>query len=117
MLIEKSGAFTLSSRTVDLFAPEQKAAQDEQLARSRENRLHEEQLWAGIKQKEVQEKLRVEREYRASLLVTKQQELKDFKSARLERLSALKTADVGGFDSAIASLETEIEDLEKFMRG
>jgi DNA-binding protein H-NS len=112
VLHEKDGSFILSSRVFDLFGPEQKAKQEEQAARSRVYRENHERETAEIKQRELEEKLRTEREYRASLLVTKQQELKDFKSARTDRLASLKTADVGGFDSAIASLEAEITALE-----
>lgn len=112
-LTEESDRFILHSKVIDIFEAEKKALQQQRLEASRSSRQNHEDMVAQLKQREVDEKMRTEREYRASLLVTKQQELKDFKSARAERLAALKTADVGGFDSAIALLQEEIEQLEK----
>ncbi len=112
-LTENDGRFLLKSQALDVFESEKAALQKQRLEASRRSRQNHEDMVAQLKQREADEKLRTEREYRASLLISKRQELKDFVAARSDRLLALKTADVGGFDSAIASLQEEIEQLEK----
>jgi tRNA U55 pseudouridine synthase TruB len=114
--VEEKDRFVLSNKFFDLFQQERRLIEQQRLDQSRLYRQDQERQWAEIKQKQAEEKLRTEREYRASLLSTKQLELKDFKSVRSERLSSLKTADVGRFDSAIAKLKEEIADLEKPMQ-
>jgi hypothetical protein len=111
--VEEKDRFVLSNKFFDLFQQERRLIEQQRLEQSRLYRQDQQSQWAEIKQKQSEEKLRTEREYRASILSTKQLQLRDFKSARSERLSSLKTADVAGFDSAIAKLEQEIENLEK----
>ncbi|MBA2748626.1 MAG: hypothetical protein H0U45_07750 [Tatlockia sp.] len=111
-LLENDGRFLVKSKPFDVFKSEKEALRRERIEASRRSRQNHEDMVAQLKQREVDEKMRTEREYRASLLSTKQLELSGFKSARADRLASLKTANVSDFDNAIASLEAEITALE-----
>jgi DNA repair exonuclease SbcCD ATPase subunit len=113
VLVEKSGAFTLGSRTINLFEAEQKAVKDEQTARSRDYRLEREQEWAEAKQQKKDEEARIELEDRAALLKYKQSEVAGAKAERKRLLDSLATMNVSGFDRVIFQLEAEIENLKK----
>jgi hypothetical protein len=115
-LTENDGQFLLNSQALDVFESEKAALQKQRQEASRRSQQNHDDMMAQLRQREADEKLRTEREYRASLLISKRQELKDFVAARSDRLLTLKTADVGGFDSAIAKLQEEIENLES-MQG
>lgn len=117
VLVEKSGAFTLGSRAIDLFAPERKAVKDEQTARSRDYRLEQERQWAEIKQQKADEEARIQQEDKAALLKYKQSHLVGAKAERKRLLDSLATMNVSGFDRVIFQLEAEIENLEKLMQG
>ncbi|MGL4621485.1 MAG: hypothetical protein ACRCZS_20900 [Chroococcidiopsis sp.] len=113
VLIEKDGSFTLGSRVFDLFEPEKKAEQAERAARSRAYRLERERELTEIKQRELDEKLRIERQEAAALLKNKRSQLEAFRAERARWLAGLATANVSDFDDAIAKLEAEIENLQK----
>ena len=113
VFVEKSGAFTLGSRAIDLFAPERKAVRDEQMARSRDYRLEQERQWAEVKQQKADEEARIQQEDRAALLKYKQSEVAGAKAERKRLLDSLATMNVSGFDRVIFQLEAEIESLQK----
>ena len=113
VLVEKSGAFTIGSRTINLFEAEQKAVRDEQMARSRDHRLEQERQWAEVKRRKADEEARIQQEDRAALLKYKQSHLAGAKAERKRLLDSLATMNVSGFDRVIFQLEAEIENLEK----
>lgn len=113
VLVEKSGAFTLGSRTINLFEAEQKAVKDEQTARSRDYRLEQERQWAEAKQQKADEEARIQQEDRAALLKYKQLEVAGAKAERKRLLDSLATMNVSGFDRVIFQLEAEITKLQE----
>lgn len=112
-LTEESDRFILHSKVVDIFEEEKRLLKQQRLENSLAWRQNHEQQMAEIKQRELDEQLRIEKLERAALLKLKTSELEKFKLARAERLAGLKTARVGDFDDAIASLEVEILSLQE----
>lgn len=112
-LVEKNGSFTLGSRTVNLFEPEQKAAREEQAARSRAYRENREKQMAEIQQKQIAEEARQRREQLEAMLSAKQAELEGIKARRAELKTWGGSMNLSGFDHAIAQLEHEIASLEE----
>jgi hypothetical protein len=115
-LTQNDGRFLLSSQAFDVFESKKEALRRERVEVSRISKEYNDQMMLELRRRENDEKMRVDREYKTSLLISKRQELKDFLAARADRLLSLKTANVDDFNNAIASLEVEIESLQKPMQ-
>jgi len=115
-LVERDGRFILGSEFIDLFKIEKESLRQERLQQSLAWRHNHDEQVAQAQREKAEARSQTEQRERSALLKAKQIELVEIKVARANRLSSLKTADVGGFDSAIAKLEAEIENLQKAMQ-
>ncbi len=115
-IFEEGARFVLRCEAIDLFQAEKEAFQRQQAEEWQVYRELREAERAASRQRDMDEKLRIEMQDRTALLKHKKSQLAEFNQARSERLAALKTANVGGIDSVIAKLEAEIEKLEKPMQ-
>lgn len=112
-ITEENQRFILNSRFINLFEAERKAIERQRLENSQAYRLERQREQAEIKQRELDEQLKIEEKERQSLLKSKRLQLAEYKDARRNRLAGLATANVSDFDDAIAKLEAEIENLQK----
>ncbi len=111
-ITEENQRFILNSRFINLFEAERKAIEMQRLEQSQAYSENHKQQLAQAQQRRVDEKMRVERQERSELLLTKRAELVEWQTARIERLSSLATANVTYFDDGIAKLEAEITALD-----
>ncbi len=112
-ITEENQRFILNSRFINLFEAERKAIERQRLEQSQTWRQNHQQQMAEIKQRELDEQLRIEEKERQSLLKSKRSQLTEYEDARRNRLASLATANVSGFDDAIAQLEEDIKKLQE----
>lgn len=110
---EEKDRFVLSNKFFDLFSAERELLQKQREEAGRRSKQNHEDMLAQIKQRELDKQRAIEEKERQLLLPIKRSQLAEYKDARRNTLAGLKTANVSDFDDAIASLEVEIESLQK----
>lgn len=115
-LVESSGSFTLSCRTVDILKAERDAQQRAQAQSARENKLAMDAQIAAYQQQKTLDKRRNERERIEEILSVKMIELNEAEARRardMEQVARGVRLNLSGLDAFIASTNVEIEQLQK----
>ncbi|WP_009630209.1 hypothetical protein [Synechocystis sp. PCC 7509] len=111
--VEEKDRFVLSNKFFDLFEAEKEALQRQRIEASIRSQQNHQDLLAQIKQRELDKQRALEQQERAAFIAQKQEQLQTMKSQRGWDMRGQAATNFHPLHDAIASLEAEIENLEK----